>query len=87
VAVLRTRTAIILALAGVLLVAVGGYAAVRWRQVSQYPRKFAAVAIGDIKERVIEKMGEPDGVRSKPDWLWCNVGACESEFLLVDVSR
>jgi hypothetical protein len=26
-------------------------------------------------------MGEPDKMQSRPQWLWCDVATCESEFM------
>lgn len=78
---LKIRRATILVLVGAVVVGVAGYGATKWFKVSRYPQKFATAAIGDSKEAVIRKMGEPDMQQSRPRWLWCNVVTCESEFM------
>jgi len=65
-----------------LLVAGGlGYAAYRWHKLSGYPKGFRTVFLGDSPEDVVRKMGRPDNVRSRPDWLWCTNQECEQEFM------
>jgi hypothetical protein len=41
----------------------------------------STVTIGDTKETVIWKMGTPDKVQSRPQWLWCHSAECDSEFM------
>ncbi len=78
---MRARRATVLLLVVVVLVAIAGYGAVKWYKLSRYAERLETVAIGDSKEVVIRKMGEPDKVQSRPHWLWCNAATCESEFM------
>jgi hypothetical protein len=65
----------------VMLGTLASYGAMRWYQNAHYSEWLDTVAIGDSKEIVIEKMGTPDAVQTKPHWLWCNMAECESEFM------
>ena len=70
-----------LAVGLIVFVAVSAYGGTRWYKLSNYPKWFATVAIGDTRDTVIRKMGTPDQVQSKPHWLFCNSAECDSEFM------
>jgi len=53
----------------------------RYYKLSHYPNWFASVTIGDTRERVVQKMGSPDNIRNKPNWLWSTAQDAESEFM------
>jgi hypothetical protein len=67
---------IVLALIGAVI-----YGGVRWYKLSQYPVRFASIAVGDNKKTVIMKMGRPDMVQVRPHPLWCGAQNCDSEFM------
>jgi len=71
----------VVAVVAVVVAGVGGYLAIAHRKDSRYRGQFSTVALGDNKDVVIQKMGKPDDVVARPKPLYCDLDACESEFM------
>ncbi len=75
------RKVLLIFILGVILAGICSYGGVRLYKLSHYAAWFATVATGDTKETAVLKMGKPDVVHSRPHWLWCSAGNCDSEFM------
>ena len=67
--------------AAVILIVGMSYCGVRLYKLTGYRKWLATVSAGDDTATVRKKMGSPDWVRRRPEYLWCRAPGCESEFM------
>ena len=65
----------------VFVISVGPYAGCRWYKLSHYGEWYSTVLVGDDLAVVLGKMGSPDVVQRRPDWLWCTSPKCVKDFM------